>query len=207
MSENVELITPNGDHGHPDRGGILPLPEGGGRGVGDASFLTGVARGGRAALFIPVALCAAWAFWPLGSSDAVVPGAAAVESREPLPPRDSPRAVAMDLSAYRAPIWVAPPPPPPAPKPAPAPPPPPPLKLQLLAIIDEPTGRAAVCYDPDADRIVTIRDGEKSTSTAGWGGRKGVARVTTTSLTIGEGSLASTLTLAPGGAGIRGASR
>ncbi|MFN0011301.1 MAG: hypothetical protein ACKVS8_06620 [Phycisphaerales bacterium] len=112
---------------------------------------------------------------------------------------NSPRAVAMDLAPYRAPIWVAPPPPPPAPKPAPPPPPPPPLKLQLLAIIDEPTGRAAVCYDPDADRIVTIRDGDRSTGAATWGGRTGVARVSTTSLTIGEGSLASTLTLAKPG--------
>ncbi|MBC7835951.1 MAG: hypothetical protein H7Y88_12760 [Phycisphaerales bacterium] len=68
--------------------------------------------------------------------------------------------VALDLGAFSAPLWVAPPPPPASlPQPAP-PPPPPPLKLQLLAVVSEDGMFTALFHDPDADTIVSAREGE-----------------------------------------------
>jgi hypothetical protein len=70
-------------------------------------------------------------------------------------PRPAP--AALDIAAYKAPLWIveAPPPPPP-----PAPPPPPPLKLQLLAVITEGDIQKAAIYDPDTDRLFMVASGE-----------------------------------------------
>lgn len=102
-----------------------------------------------------VTLCLAWALWPLSPAPAQPPAVHAAP--QPLP---SEVHLALDLDAFRAPIWVAeaPPPPPPA-----APAPPPPLKLQLLAITREGDALRAVLYDPDTDRLHVVGDGETVT--------------------------------------------
>ncbi len=144
---------------------------------------------------VPILACTAWALWPLGDGGATVP-APAPNGHDAQPESGPVRTLALDQAAFRSPIWIAPPPPPPPPpvaKAAPPPPPPPPLKLQLVAIIQEGSSHAAVCYDPESDRMVTIRDGERD---AAGRARPGPARVTATSLTLGEGSRAATLTLA-----------
>ncbi len=79
----------------------------------------------------------------------------------PLAPTGEPARVALDLDAFRAPLWVAPPaPPPPAPAPKP-PPPPPPLKIELLAITRDENGNRAVLYDADTDRIHIVAPGDR----------------------------------------------
>lgn len=76
--------------------------------------------------------------------------------------------IALDLAAFRTPIWVAPPlppvpaEPPPQAKPEPPPPPPPPLKWQLLAIVRGPAGAVlrAMIYDPESDRVLELAAGD-----------------------------------------------
>ncbi len=93
--------------------------------------------------------CAAWAFWPL-------PARTIDAAPYEVPPTtDSPRA-ALDLDAFRAPVWIAAAP---AVK-APAPPPPPPLRLQLLAIVRDGGALRAALYDPDSDRLFVVSSGE-----------------------------------------------
>lgn len=102
-----------------------------------------------------VAACAAWALWPLSSAPIEPP--ALYAAPRPLP---SDVRLALDLDAFRVPIWVAEPPPPP-PSVAPArPPPAAPLRLQLLAITREGDRLCAVLYDPDSDRLHVVGDGE-----------------------------------------------
>lgn len=75
-----------------------------------------------------------------------------------------PRVAALDVDAFRAPIWVADPPPPPPPPPTAPSTSPPPLRLQLLAIVrdagDPPVYRATL-YDPDTDRLLVVAAGDK----------------------------------------------
>lgn len=89
----------------------------------------------------------------------------------PAPAEATPQLAALDLDAFRAPIWVADPPPP---APPPTLPPPPPLRLQLLAIIREPdsdmstsgtnvrvsSSYRATLYDPDTDRLYVVTAGD-----------------------------------------------
>ncbi len=95
-----------------------------------------------------------------------------------------------DLVAYQTPLWVAPPTPP-APPPPPAPlPPPPPLRLQLLAIIQSAdTGTpaySAMFYDPDAGKIVVLKEGDAvpGVGTASTG--RSIAKVTARDVQIRE---------------------
>lgn len=100
----------------------------------------------------------AWALWPDRVRPAIVDrpvatlkGPAKAAASEQL---------AINWSAFDAPIWN--------PSPAPASPqaPPPPLRLQLIAITKEtaPSGTAfyvASLYDPDTDTLSVVRAGEK----------------------------------------------
>jgi hypothetical protein len=105
---------------------------------------------------VAVVCCAAWALWPLPTpaidepSMEVKPGDA--KPAKVVPP--------IDLAAFHAPLWVAPPPPPAPPAPTP---PAPPLRLQLIAILREgegtPSYKAAI-YDPDQDKLLIVGKGE-----------------------------------------------
>ncbi|MBX3359541.1 MAG: hypothetical protein KF745_14065 [Phycisphaeraceae bacterium] len=127
-----------------------------------------------AAAAAALVLAAWWAFAPLGS---VEPPETIAHAPEPSRP-SKPTLIALDQAAFHAPLWVAPPPPPAPPSPPPAPPPeppPPPMRLQLLAIVADgggdsksPTAGApslrAVLYDPDADRLLVLGQGEQATA-------------------------------------------
>lgn len=146
-----------------------------------------------------IALCAAWAMWPLGPS-----AATATPSRPSATEHDSKTTslvmAPLDLVAFKAPLWVIPPPPP---APPPPPPPPPPLKLQLVAIVTESAGlgkserAAALLYDPDQDKLLTVHEGETLQ------GRK-VERITDARVHIRDASGERVLSLRadqPGGGG------
>jgi hypothetical protein len=109
----------------------------------------------------------------------------------------------LDLAAFRAPLWVAPPAPtaptPPAPtSSAPKPlPPPPPLKWQLLAIIAEQRegdvahagfSPRAMLYDPETDAILELAAGDRHAG-------RSVESITRDGITIRTGTHTHTLTL------------
>jgi hypothetical protein len=114
-------------------------------------------------------------------------------------------AARLDLAAFRAPLWVAPPAPPAAPTPSPnsqassppPPPPPPPLKWQLLAIIADPgegdiaaagfTPRAML-YDPETDAVLELAAGDRHAG-------RSVESITRDGITIRTGTHTHTLTL------------
>lgn len=132
-----------------------------------------------------VAACALWAFFPLETlhvsphiADAAAPNAAEV-------PRP-----AFDVAAFNTPLWVAPPPPVKVAQaaPPPPPPPPPPLKWQLLAIVKEESSYKAVVYDPDADKVLVLGEGDES-------GLCRIAKVTPTSVDVRDASGIRTLAL------------
>lgn len=138
----------------------------------------------RIVCFVAVALAAAWAVWPLGGSTFANTAAGTTPPREPktIIPRS------LDLEAFRTPLWVAPPPPPAPPAPVP---PPPPLKLQLIAIVAETadsTERSALFYDPDQDKLLSLRRGDSI------GGRK-IEQVTNQSVQVRDVSGLRTLSL------------
>jgi len=96
-----------------------------------------------------VMIVGAWAFWPL----APLAGEAIPAVSGPLsPPKPKP----LNLAAFGAPLWVVPPPPPTPVVPAP----PTPLKVQLIAIVSDQAGRAALLYDPEQDKLVTVHEGD-----------------------------------------------
>ena len=99
-----------------------------------------------------LSLAAAWAFSPLRRSSIEVPDLTVGEAT-------AKSASSIDVSAFRAPLWVAPParPVPPVIEP---PAPPAPLRLELIAVIDDNNGFSAVMYDPDADRLLVVSPGE-----------------------------------------------
>lgn len=143
-----------------------------------------------ASAVMALAGCAVWAFWPLGSAEVAAPERAA----PPVAPSAGAPAP-LDLAAFNAPLWVAPPPPPP-PVVASVPPPPPPvppLRWQLLAIVREGESWRAIVYDPDADRVLSLGEGERS-------GARQVARVTPAGLEVRDAGGVRTLALRDGGA-------
>ncbi len=161
-----------------------PVPGSAGRGRG-AMILAGVCF---SAAF---ALLAWWALRPLPEVDLGV----AAPAPEIAGKSSGSSPFALDESAFRAPLWIAPPapaPPPPArvePRPEP---PPPPMRLQILAIVrgegDEGGGRALL-YDPDADRPVWVSAGQAL-------GARRIERVTADAVEIRDGAYVRTLALA-----------
>lgn len=120
-----------------------------------------------------VLLCGIWAGWPLGSTQVDIPS----EPSPPSPLAAIPKNQPLDLAAFSAPTWEAPPLPP---KPVavaaapPPPPPPPPLKLQLLGIVrDDATAESgapiyvAAIYDEVSDTLLMLRSGDAIGTGAG----------------------------------------
>jgi hypothetical protein len=112
-------------------------------------------------------------------------------------------AAPLDLAAFRAPLWVAPPAPPSSPalpttaSSPPPPPPPPPLKWQLLAIIADPGegdiaaagfSPRAMLYDPETDAILELAAGDRHAG-------RSIESITQGSITIRTGAHTHTLTL------------
>ena len=108
-----------------------------------------------------IAPAAVWSLLPLPVEPAAIPRAIAAASS-----KESQDTAPLDLSVFRARIWV-PPPRAVAAKPEAAPAPPPaPLRLQLIGILSEPgaesdtaTLRAAL-YDLDSDRLFIVGAGD-----------------------------------------------
>ncbi len=150
-------------------------------------------RGGtqarRAFVIAGLVLCATFAAWPVAVSH---PNTTAPIITEPESTKK--QVAALDLAAFRLPLWVADPAP--APPPAPAAPaaPPPPLKIQLLAIIHEGEVYKAAVYDPDSDRILVVAAGEKI-------GARRVDKIDKATLTIRDDTGKRVLALKSGGEG------
>ncbi len=128
-----------------------------------------------------VAVAAAWALRPLA------PTAKPAQLEEaPQSVSQGPARLALDVDAFRAPIWVQ------APQLSQAPPdaaPLPPLRIQLLAILREGDIYKAALYDPDADRLFIVASGE---SVAG----RTVDRVLADAVALRDGGGGEVLTLA-----------
>jgi hypothetical protein len=128
----------------------------------------------------------AWAFRPLPAIhiESAESHASAVPDQKPVRP--------LNLAAFRAPLWVAPPPPAAPPV---APPPPPPMKLQLIAIVSDQAaggqpGRAALVYDPDQDKLLTLHEGDSIQG-------RTIERISDADMCIRDGSGPRTLALRP----------
>lgn len=149
-----------------------------------SSSIARIVEGVAAIAGLSALVCAAWWAWGTAGgtrtgSDAAEPASAGLASDgSGLTENGTKSALApIELTAFDAPIWYAPPAAPeplPAPvvvetKPAP-PPPPPPLKFQLIAIatrsVPARDGSAsftvfqAIVYDPDNDTLVTLETGQ-----------------------------------------------
>lgn len=102
---------------------------------------------------IAASLCATWALFPLPTS---------LEEQDRSPATLAPTAEApspLDLAAFSAPIWYAPPPEPVVQAPRPEPPPPP-FDWQLIAIVTDQGRLGAVFYDRSQDALVQVFTGE-----------------------------------------------
>jgi hypothetical protein len=146
---------------------------------------TGDARVGKRVpvlTLVGLSISAAWAFWPIETP--AIPGEVQITAGQ----ENKGTLAALDVEAFRAPLWLvaAPPPPPP-----PAPPPPQPLKLQLLAILNEGGVYKAAIYDPDSDKLFVAATGESAA------GRK-IERIGTNSIDLRDGDRMSTLALVQG---------
>ncbi len=138
-----------------------------------------------------------WAFKPLAMNPSSSPStndpsrtdARSGSGTSPAGPSSS-ASLALDLTAFRAPLWVAPPAPPPPPAPVPTKPPPPPLKWQLLAIEHDERGDSALLYDPDADTMLRVRPGESV-------GDRAIEKITTAGVEIRDAGALRTLALRP----------
>lgn len=149
-------------------------------------------KGQNARLLAMLALigaCASFAAWPVSVSP---PPESAPDLSEKEPAKK--QTLALDLAAFRVPLWVADPAPPPPPVAAAPPSPPSPLKLQLLAIIHESDVYKAAVYDPDSDRILVVAAGERI------GGRS-VDKIDKASLTLRDDTGKRVLALRPAGEG------
>ena len=127
---------------------------------------------------LAVAVCAVWSLWPLKRP--------AIDTTVPQPERTAtPAPDRLDLAAFDAPIWLAPPP-------EPTPPAPPaPLRLQLLAVFRDGDELRAALYDPDSDRLRIVASGDTV------GGRV-IERVLADAVSLRDGSGLATLTLERG---------
>jgi hypothetical protein len=145
-------------------------------------------RGLRAArrmlAVLAVFACAGWALRPLGPATVGVAKPASAQAQPP-----APRLVALDVAAFKAPLWVAPVPPPPAV----VAPPLPPLRLRLLAIVKEESGLKALLYDPDSDSLLSVGAGD--TAGTGRAGGRIVTEVTAVSVRIQDAGTVRTLSL------------
>ncbi len=141
---------------------------------------------GLAPVVVVVAALAWWASQPLPPVEV---GSGVVAAQE-VARGASAELVALDESAFHAPLWIAPPAPPPPPPKVEAKPetPPPPLRLQILAIARDPEGDRALLYDPDTDRPTWVRAGQPL-------GPRTVERVTAGSVEIRDGKHLRTLAL------------
>lgn len=142
-----------------------------------------------------------WAFKPLPEPDLRIPS---LDASAPAP--EVARLAVLDTHAFATPLWVTPPAPP-APPPTPAPPPPPPpLKVQLIAIVQNPAAPeqppSALFYDPDADRLVTLKEGDQIAG-------RTIQRITSLGVELREGGGTRTLALSdvPAPAGGTGGGR
>lgn len=133
-----------------------------------------------------ISACAVWAFLPLGSTQVAVPEIGAGATPQ------APARVALDVSAFSAPLWVAPEPAPSARATAAPPPPPPPLRWQLLAIVREDAGYKAFLFDPDTDKVLVLTEGDQS-------GSRRIAKVTPTSVDVRDAAGVRTLALRDAG--------
>jgi len=177
VTRAAETITNSGDHVSP---------------VGVRATKAAIAPAIRTAVAIAlVTLLTWWAFMPLPEVTIDTP-----RESPPNLPRSAPEPtrLALDLAAFHAPLWIAPPSPP-APTPVPKPePPPPPLKLQILAIVresggaDDHGGNRALLYDPDTDKPIWVRPGQTI-------GRRTVERITAEAVELRDGTLLRTLAL------------
>ncbi|MCC6678156.1 MAG: hypothetical protein IT436_13525 [Phycisphaerales bacterium] len=149
----------------------------------------------RAGVALTLLTAGWWALRPLETPDLSLPP----PPENDLGPAEASTLAALDDSAFRAPLWIAPPPPPePAPEP-PKPAPLPPLKLQLLAIVRTPaTGSdheyKALLYDPEVDKIVEVAAGQTI-------GERTVVGVTQHEITLKDRAGTRTLSLRPEGPG------
>ncbi len=141
----------------------------------------------QAMIFATLLACGAFAVWPLDATHVQTPVIS--------PPEVATKQVAaLDLAAFRVPLWVAEPAPPPPPEPVVAVTPPPPLNLQLLAIVREGQVYKAAVYDPDLDRILVVAAGEKV-------GTRSVQRVDKATMTLRDETGERVLLLKAGGEG------
>ncbi len=101
---------------------------------------------------------AIWAAAPLR-----LPAIETGPERSPVALASSESVEPLDIDAFRAPLWVAPPAPPePEPEPEPErPPPPPPLRVELIAIVAESGVFSAILYDPTADSVLVVKAGHE----------------------------------------------
>ncbi len=128
-----------------------------------------------------VALAMWWAAAPLDPQR--------VAEIEPRAYEVPPRAVIapLDLAAFSAPLWLAPPAPPESPTVAALPP----LRLQLIAVVRTDDGLRAVLFDPDANRLYSLAEGESLRDGS-------VETVTETGMTFHDPSGTRTLSLRGG---------
>lgn len=143
----------------------------------------GLGRVGLLIAGVCVATCVVWALRPLKTASLEVPDLAGEAEAQP-----AAQPLALDLAAFNAPLWVAPPPPPKAAQ-APAPAPPlPPLKWQLLAIAREGEVYKALVYDPDLDTLLVLGAGDQA-------GVRRVTSVSASSMEVRDGAGLRTLLL------------
>jgi len=114
-----------------------------------------------------VALCAAWCFWPLSSPEITAP----TSSLTPASPSASTR---LDSTPFDSMIWSLAALPP---LPAALPPPPPAVKVQLIAITQSAGKYQATLYDPDFDKLITVREGDIA-------GDRTVSKITKATVTL-----------------------
>lgn len=123
-----------------------------------------------------------WAFLPLAPAQEGVPVIAhdAGAARRLGPP-------ALDLAAFNAPLWVAPP----LPKVVASVPQTPalhPLKWQLLAIMRDGSTCKALVYDPESDKLLVLGEGDES-------GQRRVACINSTTIDVRDSAGIRTLAL------------